>query len=174
MNTQKVLFFCALNIPTPAEQSSIDTLNNRYGSVGVRAANIPLNGSLEPADGLSGTIPAAYTAAIASYPLGVITPTAMNEMKDAVVVPATASIAALATTQLKAIISEIVGSDIVMSEKTSGAGITWVSATPAAATVNASGLVTGVAAGSSVITWKWIYQASPELSLTKTATVTVT
>jgi len=174
MNALKVLFFCVTKIPTAGEQSQIDTLNNRYGVVGVRAADIPLNGSLEPADGLAGTIPAAYTAAIANYPLGVVAATPMNEMKDAVVVPAAVSIAALATTQLKAIISEIVGSDIVMSEKTSGAGITWTSATPAAATVNASGLVTGAAAGASVVTWKWIYEGSAELSLSKTSTVTVT
>ena len=74
------------------------------------------------------------------------------------VAPATASVAAKATTQLTASALPV----------TAGQNVTWTSATPGVATVSAGGLVTGVSAGTAVITAKSV--SDP----TKTATATIT
>ena len=60
--------------------------------------------------------------------------------------PATASLAAGATQQLTATLKDSSGNTLT------GRTITWASSAPAVATVNASGLVTAVAAGSATIT----------------------
>ena len=74
------------------------------------------------------------------------------------VAPATASIAVAATRQLTASALPV----------TAGQNVTWSSATPGVATVSAGGLVTGVSAGTAVITAKSV--SDP----TKTATATIT
>lgn len=74
------------------------------------------------------------------------------------VAPATASIASGATRQLTASALPV----------TAGQNVTWSSATPGVATVSAGGLVTGVSAGTAVITAKSV--SDP----TKTATATIT
>ncbi len=75
------------------------------------------------------------------------------------VTPATASIAVAATQQLSALDSN---GTIVTS------AVTWSSSDPTKATVNASGLVTGVAAGSATITATYLGD------LTDTSVITVT
>ena len=74
------------------------------------------------------------------------------------VAPATASIAVAATRQMTA----------SALPATAGQNVTWSSATPGVATVSAGGLVTGVSAGTAVITAKSV--SDP----TKTATATIT
>ncbi|MBI6975138.1 Ig domain-containing protein [Pseudomonas lactis] len=74
------------------------------------------------------------------------------------VAPGTASIAVAATRQLTATVAPAGASQAV----------TWTSATPSVATVNSSGLVTGVAAGTSIIT------ATSVADGTKTSTSTIT
>jgi hypothetical protein len=74
------------------------------------------------------------------------------------VAPTTASIAVAATRQMTATVAPGGASQAV----------TWTSATPSVATVNSSGLVTGVAAGTSVIT------ATSVADGTKTGTATIT
>lgn len=87
--------------------------------------------------------------------------------------PAAVTIAALATTQLTATIRNENGETLTVQraaneEVMSPVAVVWSSATPAKATVNAAtGVVTGVAAGSSVIT-------ATLGTLTDTCTVTVT
>ena len=81
-------------------------------------------------EGVSGT--AAVT--VAQVPVATVT-----------VTPATASIATGATVQLTAVARDASGNPL------SGRSFTWSSGTPGIATVNASGLVTAVAAGSATI-----------------------
>lgn len=82
-------------------------------------------------------------------------PTAVT---GATVAPGAASIAVAATRQLTATVAPAGANQAV----------TWTSATPSVATVNSSGLVTGVAAGTSVIT------ATSVADGTKTSTSTIT
>lgn len=84
-----------------------------------------------------------------------VSPTAVTGVT---VAPGTASIAVAATRQLTATVAPGGASQAV----------TWTSATPSVATVNSSGLVTGVAVGTSVIT------ATSVADGTKTSTSTIT
>lgn len=89
------------------------------------------------------------------------------------VTPSAVTIAAEATTQLTATVLNANGGTLTVQKGASdavlsGVAVTWTSGTPSKATVNSStGLVTGVAAGSSVIT-------ATLGTLTDTCTVTVT
>lgn len=76
-----------------------------------------------------------------------------------VIAPATVTLAAAATQQLTV---------TPTPSNASNTTVTWVSATPAKATVSASGLVTAVASGTSVIT-----ATSQDGALTATRTITV-
>jgi len=98
--------------------------------------------------GIDGTNPTTSAAFAAD---GANTPTSL-------VLPATATVAAGSTLKLIPTVNPY-GVD---------AGITWASATTAKATVDANGVVTGVAAGTSVIT------ATTANGLTASCTVTVT
>lgn len=98
--------------------------------------------------GIDGTTPTTSAAFAAD---GANTPTSL-------VLPATATVAAGSTLKLIPTVNPY-GVD---------AGITWTSATTAKATVDANGVVTGVAAGTSVIT------ATTANGLTASCTVTVT
>lgn len=84
-----------------------------------------------------------------------VSPTAVTGVT---VAPGTASIAVAATRQLTA----------TVAPGGANQAVTWSSATPSVATVNSSGLVTGVAAGTSVIT------ATSVADDTKTSTATIT
>lgn len=86
-----------------------------------------------------------------------VSPTAVTGVT---VTPAAASIAIAETEQLAAAVAPVGASQAV----------TWSSATPSVATVNSSGLVTGVSAGSAVITATSVADGTN----TDTATITVT
>lgn len=86
-----------------------------------------------------------------------VSPTAVTGVT---VTPATASIAIAENEQLTAAVAPVGASQAV----------TWSSATPSVATVNSSGLVTGVSAGSAVITATSVADGTK----TDTATITVT
>lgn len=79
--------------------------------------------------------------------------------------PATASITVGATTQLTAVVLNQTGAPFV------GASVSYTSGTPATASVNAAGLVTGVAPGTSIIT---ATATAGAVTRTATATITVT
>jgi len=97
-----------------------------------------------------------------NYTVSKISPTITRvpfvAVTSVVVAPTTASVAVSTTRQLTA--SVLPGG--------AGQNVTWSSATPGVATVNSSGLVTGVSAGSAVIT------ATSVSDPTKTATSTIT
>jgi len=81
------------------------------------------------------------------------------------VTPATASIAVGATSQLTAVVLDQKGAAFT------GATLSYTSGTPANASVSATGLVTGVAPGTSIIT---VSAAAGSVTRTATATITVT
>ena len=73
------------------------------------------------------------------------------------VTPASATIAALATQQLTAVVKNANGETLTVQKAVnegvlSSTGVTWTTSNAAKATVSASGLVTGVASGSCTIT----------------------
>jgi uncharacterized protein YjdB len=92
----------------------------------------------------SATIKAAYGTLSASASLSVAAPAPVATTIS--VSPASASVTVGATQQLGAVVKDQNGNAM------SGLSITWKSANTAVATVNSSGLVTGVAAGSTTIT----------------------
>lgn len=89
-----------------------------------------------------------------------ITRAPFTAVTSVAVTPTTASIAVAATRQLTA--------SALPAE--AAQGVTWTSATPGVATVSSSGLVTGVSAGSAVITAKSV--SDPTKTATSTITVT--
>lgn len=133
-----------------------DALGNKY------TFNFPaveVDGEL-PSGGKRDLIEVAlnYTVAKISPTITrLVSPTAVTSVT---VTPATASIAIAETEQLAAAVAPIGASQAV----------TWSSATPSVATVNSSGLVTGVSAGTAVITATSVADGTK----TDTATITVT
>lgn len=103
------------------------------------------------------TIKASATARSGGQPAVVTSPTPIP-VTSVTVSPATATVAVGLTTNL---LSHVFPNSALQS-------VTWSSATPAKATVNASGVVTGVATGTSVIT------ATSVSDPTKSASCTVT
>lgn len=182
---RKVLFFIVGTLPTADEQLQI---SNIVGNVQIRTnRQSALYGTrLEPADALAGTIPAAYKTAAgntivdtALYPGGDVTPNNVAGIAALKLFPINpGGIAAAGGTKqlyaIKAVLDPATG-QVVMTDVT--AACTYVSATPAKATVGAgTGLVTGAnaGAGSSVITATYDYDgAGPETPLTATTTATV-
>ncbi len=92
------------------------------------------------------------------YAVVTVTPTAVASVT---VAPGAASVVAGTTVQLAALLKDASGNPLTSRV------VTWASSNPAVATVNANGLVTGVIAGSAVIT------ATSE-GKSGTATITVT
>jgi len=119
-----------------------------------------------PAVEVDGELPSAGKRELVevtlNYTVAKISPTITRvpfvAVASVAVAPATASVAVGATRQLTA----------SALPATAGQNVTWSSATPGVATVNAAGLVTGVSAGTAVITAKSV--SDP----TKTATATIT
>lgn len=182
MQNKTVLYFIAGSSPTAAEQVEIDLLSADWLHVLVRRADVPAGlsaGSLEPADAIAGSPPAAYTAAIANYPSGNVTPGPDSKPEALLILPsaATSIAAAAGTIQLrlcKAERNETTGA-ITLTDITSGAESAWSSATPSKVTVDAdSGLCTGAGggAGSSVITATVTYDTDKTVTATKTITAT--
>jgi hypothetical protein len=176
---RKILFFIAGMVPTASEAAKMAQI---VGDVQERSAfkDTTFGGRLEDADGLAGTIPAAYKTASGGtavdttvFPLGDVTPNAGGI--TLFIAPGTAAIAGTGTLQLRVIaatLNEATGA-ITMTDVTSGC--TFVSGTPAAATVNANtGLATGVAAGTTTITATYDFDGGgTETPITATRAITV-
>lgn len=151
---RKILYFIAGIEPTAAELIEI---GNIVGDVQIRSnlRNTAYGANLEPADGVAGTVPAAYTTAIANYPDGNVTPNQGGVTLKIFPVNPGGIAANGGTRQLYAIaasLNEATG-EVTMTDVT--AACAWTSATPAKGTVGAAtGLVTGAngGAGTSVIT----------------------
>src|SRR6185503_17791650 len=113
--------------------AGVATVNSNGVVSGIAAGSAT---STANASGVSGT--SAITVTAAPPPPPVVT--------TVTVAPTSASIVAGATTTLQATVKDQNGNAM------SGQTVTWSTNNPAAATVNASGVVTGVAAGSAIIT----------------------
>ena len=177
----KVLFFIVGTLPTADELALIANIT---GNVQLRSntANATFGGNLEPADGLAGTIPAAYKTAsggtavdTALYPRGDVTPNNVAGIDKFVVIPAAPAVTGTASIQMRAmkIEEDPTTGAVTVTEVT--ANCAWVSATPAKATITTpAGLATGVAAGTSVLTATYDYDgAGSHAPLTASATITV-
>lgn len=166
------LFFLAGSVPTSPEQAFIDRLAQKY-TVHVRTGSPSYGSRLEGADAVAGTLPAAVSTAIADYPDGDVTPGAVAKPEAQLILPsATPTFAHTGTLQLRAVAAELDETTraVTLTDRTSGTGIAWGSSDETKATVDANGLVTGVAAGSAIITWTYTYATS----LTVTATRNIT
>lgn len=179
---RKILYFIAGTAPTATETAQIA---NIVGNVQIRSAlqNATFGGKLEPADGLAGSIPAAYKTASGGtavdtsiYPDGDVTPNQGGITLKIFPVNPGGIAANGGTKQLYAIaasLNEATGA-VTMTDVT--ASCAWTSATPAKGTVGAStGLVTGAngGAGTSVITASYDPDGgSGEAAITATTTAT--
>lgn len=178
--TKTVLYFLAGTVPTVGEQADIDRLAYRYKYVFVRSSlqYAGFGARLEAADAVAGTVPQAFTDAIADYADGNVSPANTDKPEAILILPsASPSIAANGgTIQLrlvKAELNEDTGA-VTLTDITAGSASSWASGTPAKATIDAdSGLVTGAnaGAGSTVITATVPYTGG---NLTATRTVNVT
>lgn len=179
MTARKILFFIAGATPTVLEAAKIAQI---VGDVQIRSAlfDSTYGGNLEQADGLAGAIPDAYLTGLGDtvdtdlYPDGDCTENSLGVSIH--VLPDVASVVNTGTIQLrvvKATLDEATG-EITMTDVT--AACTYVSATPAKGTVGAgTGLVTGVAAGTTNITVTYDFDGGgSETPLTAVRLVTLT
>ena len=171
--TKKVLYFTAGPVPTVTEAAQIAALvalGLPGYTVGVRNGLLPgsFGAGIEASDYVAGTIPTAFNA-VPNY--GV--PDALRPAKLSLLsATGSFSVAAAATRQLQAM--SVVGADISALTVTdvTAATTTYASSVPAKATVDANGLVTGVAAGTTTITATHTYAVGK--TITATAVITVT
>lgn len=191
INEKVCLYFCAAMIPTATELAAAQRLRYKYGTVtvmngGAFAISEPEFGTqgdtsgdeLMPADAIAGTtIPSDYTTAIANYPDGNVTQGAPANPEALSILPGAAvSFSHTGTFQLYAVAADISeGNDsVTMTDETAiGATGVWSSGTTGTATIGAStGLVTGVAAGTSLITFTLTRASGTAVTATKTITCT--
>lgn len=169
--TKKILFFTAGRVATEAEAAQITALNalNAPGFiVGVRnaAENALYGHGIETCDFVAGTIPTAYNAK-PNY--GVADATRPCKLD---LLPNAHSMAVAETKQLQCLKAN--GNDVstLSLADVTAVTTTYASATPAKATVSAGGLVTGVAAGTSVITATHTYADGKTVTASMTVTIT--
>jgi hypothetical protein len=181
-----LIFFTASEIPTAPELALIARHQLMYGKVLVRSGSgrhdATYNSRLEHADALAGTIPAAYKTAsggtavdTTDYPDGDKSLGATSKPEGIMILPATASFAHTGTLQLRLVKAELdETTDVVtLTDITSGAESAWSSGTPGVATIDAdSGLVTGVTAGTTLITATVTYDTDKTMTTTRTVTAT--
>ena len=143
-----------------ADGTSWTTISTQTGmAAGPRVDNLSVSGigRYIKVNGTARTTTYGYSLfelAVYGTPGVVVHPTSVS------VSPAPSTVTVGGTTQLTA---------TVLPSNTTNPSVTWSSSNPAIATVNASGLVTSVAAGTAVIT-----ATTVDLSLTSTSSLTVT
>lgn len=181
MAVKKVLFYIAGQVPTTTEAAQIARLAMDANiSLGVRSllavdvdASAGVQRTLEACDGVAGSYPTSggsfvnnYTSQLGTTVIDYSAEAAGAGRSLSVFAPAGLAISGTGTKQLAAI-SE--APDGTLTDVTTTA--TWSSGTTGHATVGAAtGLVTGVAAGTSVITASYVQNGK---TITATATVTV-
>lgn len=183
VNGKTCLYFIAGGIPTAPELVAVGRLSKIYGQVLVQrgdvAADTQYGSALIAADAIAGTtIPSAYSTAIANYPDGDKTSYADAKPSDAeafIIVTGTRSSSFSHTGTLQLILLAAFLDDtsdaVTIADETTAA--TWASGTTGNMTIGAStGLVTGVLAGTSLITAT--YTAASGDTQTKTITLTAT
>jgi hypothetical protein len=170
MATKKILYFTAGPVPTAGELADIDVLNTLIlpgYSIGVRngAESGSFGAGIEATDFVAGTVPTAFNARPAYGFIDALRPLVFD------VWPKTAAIVGTATKQLYPV--KISGTDIAnLASALVTANIGYVSSDETKATVHAtSGLITGVAAGTSTITATLTYATGKTITATCVVTV---
>jgi uncharacterized protein YjdB len=168
--TKKILFFTAGPVPTAGEQGQIDALNALTlpgYNIGVRSAIQPASygHGIEVSDFVAGTIPTAFNA-VPNY--GVADTARPCKLQ---LLPTAPSVAIAATQQLQCLKAN--GADIsaLTLADVTAVTTTYASSVAAKATVSAGGLVTGVAAGTTIITATHTYASGKTVTATTTVTV---
>lgn len=168
MATKKILYFLAGYAPTIAEAADIADLNTMAEpAYDVQVRNAGITHNEEASDLVAGTIPTAYEDHVA---FGDIDFT--NKPSLLYIAPGVAAISGTNTLQLRVMavtgpLNALVGEDVTGS----AAGTTYASSVPGKATVSAEGLVTGVSAGTTVITATHTYASGKTVTATRTITV---
>lgn len=168
MATKKIIYFLAGYAPTAAETADIADLNAMASpAYEVVVRNAAITHNEEASDLVAGTIPTAYEDHT-NY--GDVDFT--NKPSLLYIVPGTAAISGTNTLQLRVVavkgpINALVGSDVTAA----ASGTTYASSATGKATVSAEGLVTGVSAGTTVITATHTYASGKTVTATRTITV---
>jgi hypothetical protein len=167
MATKKILYFQAGYAPTAAELTDIAELNAMaVPAYDVQVRNAAIVHPEEPSDLVAGTIPTAYEDHLAFGDVNAAKPVLLY------IAPGVAAISGTGTLQLRTVavtglLNALVGSDVTGS----AAGTTYASSVVGKATVSAEGLVTGVSAGTTVITATHTYASGKTVTATRTITV---
>lgn len=179
-NGKTAIYFTAGVNPTAAELVEIAALESDYKRVLVRRGDVPAGlaaNLLEPGDALAGTVPTAYSTAVADYQDGILSVGADDKAEALLILPsATPSIAANGgTINLRCCLAQrnMTTGAVTLTDVTTT--VAWVSGTPAKATVGAAtGLVTGANTGAAtvVITATYTYDTNKTQSATRSVTLT--
>lgn len=167
---KKIIYFLAGATPTVAELADIAELNTRTSagySLSVRngAESASYGYGLEAVDLVAGTIPTAFNAKAVYGSISASKPAAFS------LSPATAAIVGTGTKQLTPI--SVVGKTIdSLVASVPASGVVYASSDETKATVNASGLITGVAAGQATITATYTYATGKTITATCICTMT--
>jgi len=172
MATKKIIYFLAGMAPTAAETADIADLNALAApAYEVLVRNAAEAGAAthpeEASDLVAGTIPTAYQDHLAYGDVN-----ATDKPVLLYIAPGTAAISGAGTLQLrtiavKGLYNALVGSDVTAS----AAGTTYASSVVGKATVSEEGVVTGVEAGTTVITATHTYASGKTVTATRTITV---
>lgn len=167
---KKIIYFTAGPVPTAGESAEIALLNGLTSpgySVSIRngANSASFGYGKEAADLVAGTVPTSHNANTNFGSIDALKPAKFD------LSPNTASIAALATVQLTPLAVMGTSLDALRAHEVLS-GVTYASSVPAKATVDANGLVTGVAAGATVITATYTYTSGK--TITGSCAITVT
>lgn len=167
---KKIIYFTAGPVATSGELSEIAELNTRTSpgyTVSVRngASSSSYGYGKESADLVAGTVPSSHSANTLYGSIDALKPAKFD------LSPNTVSVAVSATAQLIPIAVTGTVIDALRANKVLS-GVTYASSVPAKATVDANGLVTGVAAGNTVITGTYTYTSGK--TITGSAAITVT
>ena len=169
---KKIIYFTAGIVPTVTEVAEIANLKALTAagytlSVRDGAKSASYAGGIESCDIVAGTIPTAFNAKTTYGFIDALRPVCFG------LSPATKTIAALATVQLTPI--AVMGTDLTnLVPSALAANVTYVSSVPGKATVDANGLVTGVATGTTTITATYTFTSGKTITATCLVTVTST
>lgn len=152
-----VLFFTATAIPTDAEVAQIGRLETVFQNVRVRNGSAPVadfkyGDALESFDFLAGTnIPTVFSEVEGAVTIAV--PSAVNPDQFKVFPAAITIDASNADVQQLAAVKAVITNGLAaMTDLAADASVVWTNSDDTKATVGADGLVTAVAAGSTVVT----------------------
>lgn len=179
-NGKIALYFTATAVPTAAELVEVAALESDYREVIVMRGDVPAGlaaGQLRPGDALAGTVPTAYSTAVADYQDGILSVGADDKAEALLILPsATPSIAANGgTITLRCCLAQrnMTTGAVTLTDVTTT--VAWTSGTPSKATVGAAtGLVTGANTGTAsvVITATYTYDTDKTQTATRTVTLT--